>query len=212
MASSSNIDALPYYDKQVENPAIKSAAQALIEAELRKTPQISMDDPRLPPDVQVFPKSTQLQELLDGYPSNSIRGIDTSKYTLPPLEGASLSQLEQAEKIGRIGEGHMAIRQDNIALLSTYAPNAYLIRNYQLQSQLTELQATLAGIKEEITDVNRGRRVYQEEQGKHLSAMENRWQDLVGGTVQLEMACKAMEGEVRGLREKEEALRKDVEG
>jgi pre-mRNA-splicing factor SPF27 len=61
----SNIDALPYYDKQVDDPgesynttlnvATKAAAQALIQAELRSTPQISDDDPRLPRDVEVFP-------------------------------------------------------------------------------------------------------------------------------------------------------------
>jgi pre-mRNA-splicing factor SPF27 len=72
--SSYSIDALPYYDKQVEVPgtfarnlllrkggltriAAKAAAQALIEAELRHTQQIAGDDPRLPPDVAVFPVS-----------------------------------------------------------------------------------------------------------------------------------------------------------
>ena len=69
--ASLNIDALPYYDKQVENPgelvedlrqgrelnviAAKAAAQAMIEAELRHTQQLTMDDPRLPQDVAVFP-------------------------------------------------------------------------------------------------------------------------------------------------------------
>jgi pre-mRNA-splicing factor SPF27 len=58
--------------------------------------------------------------------------------------------------------------------------------------------------------VNRSRRVFQEETGVHLSRLEGRWQDLVGATVQLEMACRAMEGEVQGLRTKEDRLRKEV--
>ena len=41
--------------------------------------------------------------------------------------------------------------------------------------------------------------------------MEGRWQDLIGGTVQLEMSCTAMEGEVRGLSRREEELRREVE-
>lgn len=85
------------------------------------------------------------------------------------------------------------------------------MRNYQLNSQLTELQATLTGLKDEVTEVNRSRRVFQEETGSHLSKLETRWQKLVGSTVQLEMACMAMEGEVRGLRRKEEELRAEVE-
>lgn len=55
--SSSNIDALPYYDKQVEDPALKAAAQALIEAELKGAKRVEDDDPRLPRDVAVFPVS-----------------------------------------------------------------------------------------------------------------------------------------------------------
>jgi pre-mRNA-splicing factor SPF27 len=101
-------------------------------------------------------------------------------------------------------------RNENATLLSTYAPNAYLIRNYQLNSQLTELQSTLTTIKDQVTEINRSRRVYQEDMGQHLSRLEGKWQDLVGGGVQLEMACLAMEGEVRGLRRREEELRKEV--
>jgi hypothetical protein len=37
--------------------ARKTAAQALIEAELRQTAQVADDDPRLPVDVDVFPVS-----------------------------------------------------------------------------------------------------------------------------------------------------------
>jgi len=209
--SSSYIDALPYFDKEVENPAGKSAAQALIDAELRKAPRPAQDDPRLPPDVDVFPKSTQLAELLKNYGENPIRGIDTSKFGVPTLpEGAGLDELIEAEKRGRIGEGHMALRIENTSILSAHGPNAWLVRNYQLNSQLTELTTTLTNLKEQVTEVNRSRRVFQEDTGKHLSRLESRWQDLVGATVQLEMACRAMEGEVRGLRRKEEELRKEV--
>jgi pre-mRNA-splicing factor SPF27 len=52
--------------------------------------------------------------------------------------------------------------------------------------------------------------VYQEDKGQHLTRLEGRWQDLVGATVQLEMACKAMDGEVKGLRRREEELRQEV--
>lgn len=95
-------------------------------------------------------------------------------------------------------------------MLQSYGPNAWLVRNYQLNSQSKELQETLTQLKEQVTEVNRARRVFQEDAGEHLGRLENRWQDLVGSTVQLEMACKAMEGEVRGLRRKEEELRVEV--
>ncbi|WVQ64021.1 uncharacterized protein L199_002180 [Kwoniella botswanensis] len=212
MSSSAYIDSLPYYDKHLDDPNLKSAAQALIDAELRRTPQINEDDERLPKSVDVFPKSQGLSELLNQYPTKPIRSIDPSKYQ-PPIIGdsASLEELENAEKQSKVAEGHMALRLENTSLLSTYAPNAWLVRNFQLNSQITELTSTLDQLKEQIVDVNRSRRVYQEEKGGQLGKLESKWQDLISSNVQLEMACKALESEVRGLRSKQEGLEKEVE-
>jgi pre-mRNA-splicing factor SPF27 len=104
----------------------------------------------------------------------------------------------------------LTFRNENATLLASYGPNAWLIRNYQLNAELKELQQTLDSLKEKVTDVNRTRRVFQEDTGTHLTRLETRWQDLVGSTVQLELACHAMEGEVRGLRRKEAELKEQV--
>ena len=103
------------------------------------------------------------------------------------------------------------LRHENVLLLASHGPNAWLVRNYQQNAELTELQSTLAALKESVTEVNRSRRVFQEDAGQHLTRLEERWQNLVGGTVQLDMACMAMEGEVKGLRRKETELRAEVE-
>jgi pre-mRNA-splicing factor SPF27 len=52
----------------------------------------------------------------------------------------------------------------------------------------------------------------QESTGKHLSSLENRWQDLITGTIQLEMASRAMELEVEVLKGQEARLERDLEG
>lgn len=175
-------------------------------------------------------RSVHLAELLTDYPNKPIRGIDPSKYQPPIVEtNATQEELEAAEKQGRIGEGYMGLRYlllvhfrktnlwlnslcrlENTSILSSYGHNAWLVRNYQLNSQLTELQATLATLKEQVTDINRTRRVFQEETGQHLSRLEGRWQDLVGSTVQLELACTAMEGEVKGLEAKKIILKDEI--
>ena len=111
---------------------------------------------------------------------------------------------------GPSAQTHRWLSIDNANLLASHGSNAWLVRNYQLNSQLTELQAVLTQLKEQVTEVNRNRRVFQEDTGQHLSRLEGRWQDLVGSTVQLEMACTAMEGEVRALRRKQEELGKEV--
>ncbi|WWC64139.1 uncharacterized protein I303_106747 [Kwoniella dejecticola CBS 10117] len=213
MSSSAYLDSLPYHDKQLDDPSIKAAAQALIEAELRKTPQINDDDERIPKPVDVFPKSTELSSLLDKYPSTTLQSIDPTKYQPPTVSPeSSLEELEEAQRRSQISEGHMALRLENTNLLSTYAPNAWLIRNFQLSSQVKELEETLAALKEEIISVNRSRRVYQEDKGKILNILEGRWQDLISSNVQLEMACQAMGVEVESLRRNEEVLQKEVEG
>ncbi|WVW79225.1 hypothetical protein I302_101191 [Kwoniella bestiolae CBS 10118] len=213
MSSSTYIDSLPYYDKHLDDPHLKSAAQALIEAELRRTPQINDNDERLPVSVDVFPKSKQLHNLLSQYPSKPIRSIDPTKYQPPTVpDEPSLGELENAERQSKIAEGHMALRIENTSLLSQYAPNAWLIRNFQLNSQISELTSTLDQLKEQIVDVNRSRRVYQEEKGGQIGKLEGKWQDLISSNVQLEMACGALEGEVRGLRKRQEVLEGEVEG
>lgn len=99
---------------------------------------------------------------------------------------------------------------ENIGVLQTYGPNAWLVRNYQLSSQATELEGTLASLREDVTDVNRQRRTYNEMQGDHLARLENRWNDLVTSTLQLEMACTAVEGKVRGLEHRAAELFEEV--
>jgi hypothetical protein len=52
-------------------------------------------------------------------------------------------------------------RNENLSLLSTYGPNAWLIRNYQLESQAKEVEAEVEVWKEKVVEVNRKRRVFQ---------------------------------------------------
>lgn len=166
-----------------------------------------------------------MSKLLENYADEPIRGIDPSKYQPPSVpQGASVEELIEAERRGRLGEGHMALRwvdynmrgqllttrNENIEVIQSYGPNAWLVRNYQLNSQLSELQETLKEMKEKVVEVNRTRRVFQEDQGEHLTRLESRWMDLVRSTVQLEMASTAMEGEVLGLESREQELRAEV--
>jgi pre-mRNA-splicing factor SPF27 len=105
----------------------------------------------------------------------------------------------------------MDLRNVNAGLQATYGPNAWLIRNYQLEGEAKEMEAEVEQWREKVTEVNRSRRVFQEEKGRHLSALETRWQDLVTGTVQLELANVALQGEVEALARKAEALERELE-
>lgn len=56
-------------------------------------------------------------------------------------------------------------RNANASLLSAYAPNHWLIRNFQLEAEAKELEKEVEAWKEKVTDVNRNRRLYQVRRG-----------------------------------------------
>jgi pre-mRNA-splicing factor SPF27 len=106
---------------------------------------------------------------------------------------------------------HHHHRNNNINLLSTYGPNAHLIQNYALEAEATELESVVSTHQHQVTELNRARRIYQEKTGEHLTRLESRWQDLVGGVVQLEMAGVVLKGRVEDLRRKRDELKLEIE-
>lgn len=167
-------------------------------------------------DHSASQNSPNLSALLQGYPTQTLtttKAIDPSHWQVPHLEpgtNATSAEWQSAERKTRLALAHMDVRNTNAHLQSTYGPNAWLIRNYQLEGEAKEIEQEVAQWTERVTEVNRARRVYQEEKGRHLAALETRWQDLVTGTVQLEMANVALQGEVDALARKAEALEKEL--
>ena len=210
-----SVDSLPYYDKELEIPGLKDLVKSEVDKEMKRMPKVGLDDPRVPADMEPF-TSPHLAELLSAYPSQTLqttKAIDPSKWNpFRPEEGDSTEEWQEAERKARIGLSMLDGRNENLSLLSTYGPNAWLIRNYQLESQAKEVEAEVEVWKEKVVEVNRKRRVFQESTGKHLSSLENRWQDLITGTIQLEMASRAMELEVEVLKGQEARLERDLEG
>ncbi|KAJ9103610.1 hypothetical protein QFC20_004766 [Naganishia adeliensis] len=212
------VDALPYVDREIEQlPGLKDAVAKEIQREMKTTPQVTQDDERLPPKAEIFSQSESLAHLLQGYPSQTLaaqKAIDPSKWQVPTLQpstGVPDAEWTEAERKTRTALAHMDLRNVNAQLQGTYGPNAWLIRNYQLDGEAKEIEAEVEEWREKVTEVNRSRRVFQEATGKHLQALETRWQDLVTGTVQLEMANVALQGEVDALAQRAEALEKELE-
>lgn len=69
---------------------------------------VSFGYPFLTADRQ---KSEQLAKLLANYANEPIRGIDPTRYAPPTVsDDATEEELAEAEKRGRISEGHMELR------------------------------------------------------------------------------------------------------
>lgn len=95
---------------------------------------------------------------------------------------------------------YLSLRTDNLALLETYGSNAWLIGNAGEETALGVLEEELGRLKEEATRVNRERKGQNLEVGGEVGKLEGRWRKALRGVVEVEIACAAMEEEIRQLQ------------
>lgn len=91
----------------------------------------------------------------------------------------------------------------NLSLLAAHGPNAHLIHNHLLTADATQLEATVAQMKEELVEINRKRKNHQVEAASVLERLEGQWTQLISSTLQTELANSALEAEVEQLRNQE---------
>ncbi|KDQ20548.1 hypothetical protein BOTBODRAFT_124185 [Botryobasidium botryosum FD-172 SS1] len=200
-------DSLPYYDRDLElHPSLRALVDAEIARELKRLPPPSLDDPRIPPDVELFANNPLLAAELVRVQSNQpLSALDSSRYQLPgPLgEGPTEADWKAAVQNAKAQLQHQQSRETNLSLLQTYGANAWKIHNYLLESEATRLDKALEELKEQVTTVNRDRKNFQTHVGKQLTAMETRWTELISTVLQIELANIFLEGQVEQLRLRE---------
>jgi len=78
-------DSLPYYDRDLElHSSLRALVDAEIARELKRQPPPSLDDPRIPPDVELFANNPLLAAELVRVQSNQpLSALDSSRYQLP---------------------------------------------------------------------------------------------------------------------------------
>ncbi|KAF8203250.1 breast carcinoma amplified sequence 2-domain-containing protein [Pholiota molesta] len=172
-------DSLPYYDDDLQKfPYLKEKVDQELAREL-KAPQTL--HPRVPPSVELFADNPFLKAELE-------------RDWKAALDNAH-AQLQ-----------HQRIRQQNLALLQTYGPNAFRIQNYLLEATVKQTEKTLEELKELIVEVNRERKNTQDRIGKQLTSLETRWTELISSVLQIEMANVALDAEIERLNKKEAEL------
>ncbi|KAI0034940.1 breast carcinoma amplified sequence 2 [Vararia minispora EC-137] len=204
-------DALPYYDDDLERfPILRERVQHEIAVEVQKLQQVHGDrlHPHVPPDLDLFKEHALLaDEMKRVEEGHKLDAIDRIRYTLPvPGEGASEGEWKAALDNARTQLEHQRIRHNNLALLSQYGANAWKVHNYMLEADAKKAAQMLEAMKEETTSVNRDRKNAQMRIGNELTSLEKRWQELIGGVLQIEMANVAMELEVQRLNRRETEL------
>ncbi|KAK3834022.1 MAG: Pre-mRNA-splicing factor SPF27 [Linnemannia gamsii] len=90
MNSQVSLDALPYVDKQIDEPGVRSMVDKLIASEMKRMPK-PKDPSTLFPDMDLFSSNTLIQQELDrvrrGKPMDP--SLDLSRYQLEPPTATS---------------------------------------------------------------------------------------------------------------------------
>ncbi|KAG0280129.1 hypothetical protein BGZ95_011204 [Linnemannia exigua] len=92
MNSQVSLDALPYVDKQIDEPGVRSMVDKLIASEMKRMPK-PKDPSTLFPDMDLFSSNTLIQQELDrvrrGKPMDP--ALDLSRYQLEPPSASTTS-------------------------------------------------------------------------------------------------------------------------
>jgi len=215
-----DIDSLPYYDKDIDTVAgLRERLEQEIQAELQAVPVESIDlSDRIPPPVPSTSASAFLNTELDRVENKKAvpkgQGLDATRYSLPaPTKGlkASADDWTKAVKNASAQVEHQSLRIANLELLNKYGANSWRVSNFLVEKEIERLDRQKEDVNNAIEEINRERKARQLEAGDQLASLEARWNTLVSGNLQLELANMTTEMEVDGLREREEELRTQLE-
>lgn len=199
------LDSLPYYDKDLDEPtgALRQLVNAEITKELQSVQRVG-DDPRLPPPIQLFTKHPLLAAELERVErGEKLPPLDTTRYQLPAPEdqaNASEEEWKKALQNAKAQLEHQRRRQVNLALSQTYGANAWKVHNFLLEEDIKALEKSVEALKEQNTEINRSRKNAQVTAGAQLTALENKWTELISRNLQISLANLTLEAEVESLR------------
>ncbi|KAB5593033.1 Pre-mRNA-splicing factor [Ceratobasidium theobromae] len=199
------IDSLPYYDHDLDEPtgALRQLVNAEITKELQSVQRVG-DDPRLPPPVQLFTKNpllaAELERVERGEP---LPPLDTTRHQLPAPEdqtNATEEEWKQSLQNAKAQLEHQRRRQINLSLLQTYGANSWKVHNFLLEEDAKVVEKMVEALKEQNTEINRSRKNAQLAAGAQLTALENKWTELISRNLQISLANLTLEAEVEALR------------
>ena len=72
------------------------------------------------------------------------------------------------------------------------------------------MQLALEQYRTEILEVNKQRKAQQLQAGRQLQALEQKWTELIGHTIQVEVACATLSKELEQLNVYEEQLKNEL--
>ncbi|OMJ15538.1 Pre-mRNA-splicing factor SPF27 [Smittium culicis] len=188
-----SVDALPYIDKEYDDPSMKSIVDKLIEDEMKNN--------TINPALNTHPKASVFKsnKLLRGEyerVKNKIKmeSFDTTRYKLEqPSSKASVQEWTEAVNNAQAQLEHQLIRIENLELLDTYGSNSWILYNSYLEKLLDARSEILKQTKQQITDVNKARKYEQVEASVKLASLENLYAERIYNIAQLRYAISYLE-------------------
>ncbi|CAG8551569.1 13446_t:CDS:10, partial [Dentiscutata heterogama] len=184
------IDSLPYIDQEIDYEGMRAKVDKLVEQEMRKRPSQSKRDyaSHFPSNFELFKESPILaieyQRVQQGKP---ITEMDTSRYKLIEPDDKEDDELwKKAVDNSNAQLYHQNLRFFNLELLQKFGPNSWKLHNYQLEHELQQFQRTLEDYRQRVLELNKRRKAEQIQAGSQVEALENKWTELIGQTLQLE--------------------------
>jgi len=200
----SYLDALPYIDKEYEQPDMQSNVHTLIEEEMRSfAPKNYLAHLPEPPSLD-FPQSVFLKHEFNRIANNKpLTHIDSTRYSVdpPPKE---LEKDVQAWKTA-INNAHAQMeyqnsKQLNMEMLENFGSQTWLVHNQQIEDMKAALEIQVKSRRKEADIINMKRKSAQETLMPQLIRTSQKRDELVNSNLQITKALETSRIEVKRMR------------
>ncbi|KAF9969862.1 hypothetical protein BGZ73_007600 [Actinomortierella ambigua] len=225
-STTSYIDALPYVDRQIDEPGVRTQVEKLIAAEMKRMPK-PKDVSAMYPDIELFKHNELIQQELErvrkGKPMDP---LDLTRYQLQPPTATSTIPAPITGVSEELPEGHQVWQQAvsnadaqlahqdqrlvNLELLAKYGANSWNIHNYQLEYLLNHCQQQLEATRQRVLELNKMRKRDQIEAGQTLARLDQQWAERVSATLQVNVAAASLQMELEQLKAYEQQLKTEL--
>ncbi|PSR73894.1 breast carcinoma amplified sequence 2-domain-containing protein [Coniella lustricola] len=192
-------------------PPVQPAYTPLMASEMDR---LAASQPALPPPTtnntpyyhQQYQQQQQQQQSQQPPISQPqpLRAIDLSRYEAPALDphnfpsNLSRDDLEPALSQAYTAMSYLTSRRQHLALLDTHGKNAWLVGNWQLESELKAVERQLAATRREIDLLTIQRQRMQNEVAAEVRGLDETWRRGVGRVLEAEVAAEGVRRERAG--------------
>lgn len=207
------IDALPYLDKEYEDPAVRAEVNRLVQEEMRRSTRTPADIlTELPPvpefKAESFPMfARECERVRAGKPP--VSSVDTRRYEGAAPQGGKAGDVEAWRGALEQVTSHLQHtdgRHENLDLMLRYGANTWRVHNQHLDAFLAKAQKEVSARRREIELLNRDRRLNQQAAAVELSRLALRWREGVHKNMDIEAACRMLNREIQELKEEDKML------